>query len=80
MTVGQTVTFTDAHTGRHRRTISFGDGTSAAGKKTTFTKACNAPGTYTVSLATRSVDTGAKVTLTLTITVQTAPTGTLRMR
>ncbi len=68
-TTGQAITFTDTHTGNHRRTITYGDGTQASAKSKTFTKTYTTAGTYTATLETISVTTGARVTLTLTITI-----------
>ena len=70
VSTGQQVTFTDAHTGNHRRTIHFGDGKSKSSKAQTFLKTYNTAGTYVVTLDTKDIVTQANVTLSLTITVQ----------
>jgi len=79
-TVGQVITFTDAHTGSHRRTITYGDGNTKSGRTQTFTKAYTAAGTYLVTLATKDITTGAAVTLELTVTITTTSTATSHMR
>ena len=79
VSVGQVITFTDAHTGSHRRLVTFGDGSSLSTRSQTFTKSYGTPGTYVVTLQTVDLLTGLRGSLSLTITVQ-APTGILSMR
>ncbi len=80
VTIGQVVTFTDAHPGGHRRTITYGDGTTASSRKSVFTKSYSAAGSYLVTLNTIDLDTDLRADFTLTITVAAGITSTLSMR
>ncbi len=80
VTIGQVVTFSDAHTGGHRRTISYGDGSTGSSRKPVFTKSYGATGSYLVTLNTVDLETDLRADFTLTITVVASITGTLSMR
>lgn len=80
VTIGQVVMFTDAHPGSHRRTITYGDGSSASARKPVFTKFYGAAGSYLVTLNTVDLETDLRADFTLTITVVAGITGTLSMR
>lgn len=63
------MTFTDAHTGSHRRLFDFGDGVTRSTKSSSVTHTYTTAGTYIASLETIDLATGLRVTLLLTITV-----------
>ncbi|MGI8516883.1 MAG: PKD domain-containing protein [Acidimicrobiia bacterium] len=64
---GQPVTFTDYYTGTHKRRWTMGDGSVLYNNSQTLIHTYATPGTYTVSLVTRSG--GARTTITRTFSV-----------
>jgi hypothetical protein len=69
VTVGTSVTFTDAYTGNQRRIFNFGDGSSQSSRGPSLAHTYTTAGTYVATLTTTDVVTGERATFQLTVTV-----------
>lgn len=67
--VGEVITFSDSHSGTHRRIFQFGNGTQASTRTNGFDYSYLVAGTYTVTLETKDVSTGSRTTLSLVVVI-----------